>query len=49
MDAGIHIENASLRFRTYRNPSPALKEIILNYWLRRNHPDKIFELTPSRI
>jgi ABC-type polysaccharide/polyol phosphate transport system ATPase subunit len=43
MDTAIQIENASLRFRTYRNPSPALKEIILNYWHRRNHPDKIFE------
>lgn len=37
--ARIHIEDAWLRFRSYKNPSPALKEIALS-GLRRNRDAK---------
>jgi len=36
MTAEISIHDVSLRFRAYRNPSPALKEIILDKLLKRN-------------
>ncbi len=34
MSAYIHIENASLRFRIFSNPTPTLKEAVVG-WLRR--------------
>jgi len=43
MTAEIRVENATLRFRTYRNPSPALKELIINTLTQRRAPDDVLE------
>ena len=43
MSAEIQIDNASLRFRIYRNPSPALKEAMVNFLVRRQTPDDVLE------
>ncbi len=36
-DAHIIVEDASLRFRLYRNPSPGLKETVVQKLTRKNH------------
>lgn len=43
MTAEIRIDNASLRFRIYRNPSPALKEKMIDFLTRRRTPDEVIE------
>ncbi len=43
MTAGIDIQNAHLRFRIYRNPSPALKEAVLGLITRKKDPDAVIE------
>src|SRR5438046_2908795 len=43
MKACIELTGVSQRFRVYRNPSPALKETIVNLVLNRKTPDSAFE------
>ncbi len=43
MSAEILIDDVSLRFRMYRNPSPALKEMMVNFFTRRRMPDNVLE------
>lgn len=38
MNSQILIEDASLRFRIYRDPSPTLKEMVVNWFSRRSRP-----------
>lgn len=38
MNSQILIQNASLRFRIYRDPSPTLKEVVVNWFNRKNRP-----------
>jgi ABC-type polysaccharide/polyol phosphate transport system ATPase subunit len=41
--AAIDIQNACLRFRIYRNPSPALKEAVLGLLSRKKDPNAVIE------
>jgi len=43
MTAEITIENASLRFRIYRNPSPGLKESVIRRFSRNRHTQSVIE------
>lgn len=43
MTAEINIENASLRFRIYRNPSPGLKETVVRQFSRSKHAQSVTE------
>ncbi len=43
MQAAIDIYNAFLRFRIYRNPSPALKEAVLGLFSRKSDPNAVVE------
>ncbi|MBI4534462.1 MAG: ABC transporter ATP-binding protein [Candidatus Melainabacteria bacterium] len=48
MGTAIVVENASLRFRIYRNPSPALKEAVLGAFSRRSKVDPVVEFEALR-
>jgi len=41
--AGIDIQNAHLRFRIYRNPSPALKEAVLGFLTGKSDANAVVE------
>ena len=43
MTAEINIENASLRFRIYRNPSPGLKESVIRRFSRAKQAESVIE------
>jgi ABC-type polysaccharide/polyol phosphate transport system ATPase subunit len=43
MVTAIDIYNANLRFRIYRNPSPALKEAVLGMLTRKKDPNAVIE------
>ncbi len=43
MTAEINIENASLRFRIYRNPSPGLKETVVRRFSRKHDHQSVTE------
>ncbi len=43
MTAQILIENASLKFRIYRNPSPGLKESVVHYFKKKTPQEQVLE------
>lgn len=43
MQTAIDIYDANLRFRIYRNPSPALKEAVLGIFSRKQDPNAVVE------
>src|ERR1700734_1362849 len=43
MTAEITIQNASLRFRIYRNPSPGLKESIISSFSKKKNSQSVIE------
>ena len=43
MNIFIKTENLSVKFRIYRNPSPSLKETVINWFIRRNHGENYTE------
>jgi ABC-type polysaccharide/polyol phosphate transport system ATPase subunit len=43
MSTFINIEQASLRFRIYRNPSPQLKEAVISAFSRKKEKDSVIE------
>jgi ABC-2 type transport system ATP-binding protein len=43
MDSYIKLQNVSLKFRVFKNPSPALKETVLDKLLFRKQKDEILE------
>jgi ABC-type polysaccharide/polyol phosphate transport system ATPase subunit len=45
LSARIELDQASLSFRVYRNPSPALKEVVLDHLLGRKHVEDFFQFS----
>jgi ABC-type polysaccharide/polyol phosphate transport system ATPase subunit len=43
MNAQIHIQDVSLKFRIYKNPTPSLKETMINLVTGRRRKDDVFE------
>lgn len=43
MNAQINIQDVSLKFRIYKNPTPALKETVINLITRRHSKEDVFE------
>ena len=43
MDTAITINNASLRFRSYRNPSPGLKEAVIRQFSKKHRTQMVTE------
>ena len=49
MNANIKLQDVSLKFRIYKNPTPSLKETFINLVSRRRQADDVMAATGSPV